>query len=115
MHWRSENREAQERELNLRLNKNLGEWDFDALANFDENLLKDVGFDPKELDFIFQLDADEKADAVPEVTEVGVMPGDLYNLGSHRLLCGDSTQHEAVNRLMDGNKADMVFTDPHLN
>ncbi len=45
----------EEKELNIRLNRNLGLWDFDALANFDEDLLKDIGFDSKELDRIFQL------------------------------------------------------------
>lgn len=45
-----------EKELNIRLNKNSGEWDFDLLANFDEELLKEVGFESKELDKIFQID-----------------------------------------------------------
>ena len=102
-----------EKELNLRLNRNLGEWDMDLLANFDEDMLKDVGFTSEELDKIFQLDMEPDADEVPEVRdEVGVKVGDLYQLGTHRLLCGDSTQKEAVERLMAGNKADMVFTDP---
>ena len=106
--------EERERELNLRLNKNLGEWDIGALANFDENMLKDVGFTSEELDKIFQLDMKSDPDSVPEVKdeEVGVRAGDLYQLGTHRLLCGDSTQKEAVERLMGGLKADMVFTDP---
>ncbi len=48
--------DEQERELNLRLNKNLGQWDLDALANFDEELLLDIGFTPEELDSIFDLE-----------------------------------------------------------
>jgi DNA modification methylase len=56
---------------------------------------------------------ESKADDVPEVVENPVIKlGDLIELGNHRLLCGDSTKDEDVNRLMDSKKADMVFTDP---
>jgi len=101
-----------ERELNIRLNKNLGSFDFDLLANFDEDLLKDIGFESKELDKIFQLEPDKDADEVPEVRETDVKLGDIYVLGTHRLMCGDATKREDVERLMNGQKADMVFTDP---
>lgn len=104
--------EHEERELNLRLNRNLGQWDMDALANFDEDMLKDVGFDSKELDKIFQLEDKPEADDVPEVRTTDIKRGDLFQLGKHRVLCGDSTQQADVERLMDGKKADMVFTDP---
>jgi DNA modification methylase len=104
----------QEKELNLRLNKNLGEWDFDLLADFDKDMLDDVGFDSSDLDQIFavELEPNEKDDVVQEVTEPICKPGDLWELGRHRLLCGDSTKVDDVERLMDGKKADMVFTDP---
>ena len=102
----------EEKELNLRLNKNLGAWDFDKLANFEEDFLKGVGFESEELDKIFQLDTDKDADAVPEVRETIIKRGDIFVLGQHRLMCGDATSREDVERLMDGQKADMVFTDP---
>lgn len=106
----------EEMELNIRLNKNLGEWNFDALANFDEDLLKAVGFDPKELDKIFQLDNKEDEDESSEPRpETSVKTGDLFILGNHRLLCGDSTKREDVIRLMGGVSADMVHTDPPYN
>ena len=55
-------------------------------------------------------------DAVPEVAETAVtVPGDVWLLGAHRLLCGDSTQLEAVEKVLDGGLADMVFTDPPYN
>ena len=103
----------EEKELNIRLNRNLGQWDFDALANFDEELLKDIGFESDELDRIFQLDTDPNADDVPKTrAETGIQRGDLYQLGQHRLLCGDSTDKGDVLRVMGGDRADMVFTDP---
>ena len=107
---------AKERELNLRLNKNLGQWDYDLLANFSEEELNKVGFESEELDKIFQLDAGEDdfdAEAeLEKIKEPTVKLGDLYQLGEHRLLCGDSTKKEDVEKLMGGDKADMVFTDP---
>ena len=104
-----------ERELNVRLNKNTGEWDMDNLANFfDMEELVDWGFDEGELIFeeeepIAGLTDD---DDVPEVEESICKAGDLWLLGDHRLLCGDATKKEDVEVLMDGSKADMVFTDP---
>jgi len=108
-----------EQELNLRLNKNLGEWDYDLLANFDEELLKDVGWESEELDKIFNLEATEDDfDAEAEykkIAEPKVKLGDLYQLGEHRLLCGDSTLKEDVEKLMGGEKAKLVFTSPPYN
>ena len=104
-----------ERELNVRLNRNTGEWDMDSLANFFEvDELVDWGFDEDELilpeeEVVAGLTED---DDVPEVEESICKEGDLWILGEHRLLCGDATKKEDVELLMDGNKADMVFTDP---
>ena len=104
-----------EKELNIRLNKNTGEWDYDALANyFDVGELTDWGFTDDELQFWAEepteglIDDDE----VPEVEEAITKTGDLWMLGDHKVLCGDATKKEDVERLMDGQKADMVFTDP---
>jgi len=104
----------QEQELNLRLNKNTGSWDYDILANFNEEVLLDVGFESEELDKFFGLDLEDKdPDEVPDLPkEPKAKLGDLYKLGNHRLLCGDATNEEDVARLMDGTKAHMVFTDP---
>ena len=104
-----------EKELNVRLNKNTGEWDMDNLANmFEMNDLIDWGFDEDELilpdlEPIAGLTDD---DDVPEVEESICKAGDLWLLGEHRLLCGDATKKEDMELLMDGNKADMVLTDP---
>ena len=105
--------EKEEKELNIRLNKNLGEWDFDALANnFNIDDLLEWGFDEKDL----KIDMPVEEDDVPEVQEEAVSRlGEVYQLGNHRLMCGDSTKIEDVEKLMDGQKADMVFTDPPYN
>ena len=108
------------KEANLRENKNLGEWDFDLLAeNFEPCELEMVGFSEEELKDIFQMDApgglggNGDPDAVPDPpAEPKAKLGDLYQLGRHRLLCGDSTKMEDVERLMGGEKADLFITDP---
>lgn len=107
--------EAEEKELNIRLNKNSGSFDFDLLSNFDEDFLKDIGFESKELDNIFELDPTPEDDDVPEVKTTDIKLGDMFQLGEHRLLCGDSTKREDVEKLMQGENADMVFTDPPYN
>ncbi len=106
-----------ERELNIRLNKNTGEWDFDQLANyFDNEDLIDWGFSEEELQVFDDLGGGEEGltdeDDIPEVEEPTTKLGDLWLLGEHRLLCGDATISTDVDRLMGGEKADMVFTDP---
>jgi len=109
---------AKEKELNIRLNKNVGEWDWDALANyFDVGELTEWGFTDDELQFYEDepteglIDDDE----IPEVEEAITKQGDLWLLGEHRLLCGDATRKADVEALMGGEKADMVFTDPPYN
>lgn len=103
--------EREQREYNLRSNKNTGEFDWDKLAEFDKDLLVDVGFDTKELDRMFQVDTSE--DDVPEVrSDPETKTGDLWRLGEHYLLCGDAAKRDDVERLMGGEKAEMCFTDP---
>jgi len=97
-------------------------WDLDKLKvevegleglDFDLDLL---GFDDDFLDGLLLPEPEEgltDEDSVPDVPDDPVtVEGDLWELGSHRLMCGDSTSIDAVDKLMAGNKADMVFTDP---
>lgn len=111
--------EAKEKELNLRLNRNLGDWDYELLAKFDESLLTDVGFGSEELDEIFDLTIDEPEtfDLEKELQKLGikkktVQKGDVYQLGDSRLMCGDSTVVEDFDKLMNGELSDMCMTDP---
>ena len=107
-----------EKELNLRLNKNQGEFDNDLLKEFDESLLKDIGWDSKELDKIFAGDGEDDFDGDKEAEKI-IKPtskqGEIYQLGRHTLMCGDSSKEEDVAKLMGGVQADMVFTDPPYN
>lgn len=87
--------------------ENLKELDFD---------LELTGFNVDELDDILGKNEEETEIVEDEVPEVPEEPkaklGDIYQLGNHRLMCGDSTKEEDVAKLMNGVKADMVFTDP---
>ncbi len=111
--------EAQERELNLRLNKNLGEWDYELLSRFDETLLSSIGFDSEDLDSIFDIEVDEpeqfdlqKELEKLDIASVEAKKGDIYQLGDSRLMVGDSTVEADMLALMNGEQADMVMTDP---
>lgn len=107
------------KEYNVRSNKNTGSWDDDLLASlFDEQELRDIGFTDLELGLLsFEDTSDKEDDVVPEIPEDPISKlGDLYEFpDGHRVLCGDSTKKEDVDRLMNGLKADMIFTDPPYN
>ena len=108
----SELTEEERRKFQIVDNIPFGNWDYDKLANeWDLEELQDWGIELPELEDI--IEPNEKDDEVPKPPkEPKSKLGDLYRLGNHRLLCGDATKKEDVERLMDGNKADMVFTDP---
>ena len=104
------------REYNIRSNKNLGEWDYDLLANFDEDMLLDAGFDSEDLDRMFNLDPPEDIDEVPEVPKKATSKlGELYQLGNHRLMCGDATNKKDIGLLMNNETAKLCFTSPPYN
>jgi DNA modification methylase len=96
----------------------LSEWDNEMLRQLSEEYDLTPWFEDDELlaEVLDAVEGKTDPDDVPEPpTEPITKPGDLWILGSHRLLCGDSTDVLAVERLMDGKKADMVFTDPPYN
>lgn len=108
-----------EQELNLRLNRNTGEFDWNLLAEFDQQLLDEVGFSDEELGQIFDLDDDspevfdlEKELAKLDIKTIEIEKGDIWQIGDNRLMCGDSTNTAHMLALMDGKRADMCLTDP---
>lgn len=107
-----------EKELNLRLNKNLGGFDWAMLNNFDNTLLSDIGFSSEELDNIFGIDErPEMFDLDKELKKINIdkieiQKEDVWQLGNNRLMCGDSTNATDFTKLMNNEKADMCLTDP---
>jgi DNA modification methylase len=106
--------EEQKHEFLIKDNVGFGEWDWDMLANeWDTEKLEDWGLDlPVDLSVAEELEAEEDDYEIPEEIKTDIILGDLFEIGEHRLLCGDSTDSDQVARLMNGEKADMVFTDP---
>lgn len=111
-----------EKELNLRLNRNVGRWDLEKLGDlFDTEFLLNVGFDDTDLSQIWddalaaEDDTFDVEAAVKEIKKPKAKPGDLYDLGGHRLLCGDSTDQKTVQRLVGKHRIDMLYCDPPYN
>jgi DNA modification methylase len=104
----------QKDEFIIKDNANFGEWDWDILVNeWDSVQLAEWGLDvwQNEDDKIAEIGLIED-DEIPEVKESKVKRGDIWKLGEHRVMCGDSTSSDDVAKLMNGEKADFVFTDP---
>jgi DNA modification methylase len=102
----------QQKEFIIKDNVGFGEWDWDVLANdWDAEKLTDWGLDIPNYEPLV-LDAEEDDFEVPETIQTDIVLGDLFEIGEHRLLCGDSTDSDQVAKLMNGREADMVFTDP---
>lgn len=118
---------TKEKALNIALNKISGEWNVELLKDLIDDLkesnfdIEFTGFDPPELDELFSelhnKDVKEDDFDVDEVLKEPAISrlGDLWLLGRHRLICGDSTAEETYKLLMDGKKANLTVTDPPYN
>jgi len=108
--------DEEKREFIIKDNIPYGEWDWDELANeYELEELEEWGMDVESKAF---LEPDEKDDQIPEIDEnepPKAKLGDIYLLGEHRVMCGDSTKVEDVEKLMNGQLADQVITDPPYN
>ena len=123
VHWVDLDEDS-EKALNIALNKISGEWNNDTLAELLADLeqsgqdLEDLGFDADELQKLIDMAAPKPdlmgdLDEIPEPpAEPITQPGDVWQMGDHRLMCGDSTKAEDVAKLMNGAKADLCFTSP---
>jgi DNA modification methylase len=104
--------EERRREFVIKDNVGFGEWDWQQLANdWDTEQLQDWGLDIPGFDAEV-IEAQEDDFEVPDEIKTDIVLGDLFEIGEHRLLCGDSTDSDAVAMLMDGKKADMAHNDP---
>jgi len=105
--------EQQKDEFIVKDNVGFGEWDWDILANeWDTDKLTDWGLDlPLDVS-VQELEAEEDNYEIPNEITTDIVLGDLFEIGEHRLLCGDSTDSDSVAKLMNGQKADMAHNDP---
>jgi len=103
--------EAKQREFIIKDNVGFGEWDWDDLANnWDAEELEAWGLDVP-VGFTEEPEAEEDDYVMPDEIQTDIVLGDLFEIGEHRLLCGDSTDSDAVAKLMDGQKCNLL-TDP---
>jgi site-specific DNA-methyltransferase (adenine-specific) len=108
--------EEQKAQFLIKDNVGFGEWNWDELqSDWDVEQLADWGLDiPSQ--FEVKAEAEEDDFDVPEGgIQTDIVLGDLFEIGEHRLLCGDSTDSDAVAKLLNGNKIDLLFTDPPYN
>jgi len=116
--WVKQAKDFSEDELNefiIKDNVGFGEWDWDDLANnWDTEKLEEWGLDIPDF-AIKELEAEEDDYEIPDEIKTDIVLGDLFEIGEHRLLCGDSTDSDQVAKLMNGNKADIAFTSPPYN
>lgn len=110
-----------EKELNLRLNRNTGEWDFSKLKSFDMGTLLNIGFDENDLSHIWDENLETEEDGfdvekeLAKITKPKTKLGDLYQLGAHRLICGDSTNPAVLKKLVGKDLVSMIYSDPVYN
>lgn len=104
--------EDKRREFTIKDNVGFGEWNWDNLANeWDAELLQDWGLDlPFDQTEVKEAEEDDYTE--PDQMQVDVVLGDLIEIGEHRLLCGDSTDSDQVAKLMNGERAELLFTSP---
>ena len=106
--------------IGLESNMNDGEWDFSKMKdNFEINTLLETGFNSSELSFMFDVplveDEFDEDKAIEEAKKTEIKNGDVYQLGDHKLMCGDSTNFEDVEKLMGEERATMIYSDPPYN
>lgn len=107
--------EEEKKQFIIKDNVGFGEWDWDILANeWDNEQLEAWGLDLPDWS-VSQLEAQEDDYEIPDEIKTDIVLGDLFEIGEHRLLCGDSTQTDTFEKLMQGEMADMVLTDPPYN
>ena len=108
--------DAQKDEFVIKDNVGFGDWNWEQLANeWDAEELTRWGLEIPGFDVDLELEAEEDEYEMPDELQTDIVLGDLFEIGEHRLLCGDSTDSDQVAKLMNGEKADMVFTDPPWN
>jgi len=110
-----------ERELVLRMNKNVGAWDMEILKEFDIELLMDVGFNDQDLTDVWDAQLETEDDnfvteqEIEKAKNTAIQSGDIFQLGNSKLICGDSTDVTIVQKLVGNERIDMIYCDPPYN
>lgn len=108
--------EEEQKEFIIKDNVGFGEWDWDMIANeWDIVQVEDWGLDIPDFGIKEELSAEEDDYEIPDEVKTDIVLGDLFEIGEHRLLCGDSTDSDALAKLMNGKKANLSFTSPPYN
>lgn len=108
--------EDEQKQFIIKDNVGFGEWDWEMLANeWEADLLEEWGLDLPDFSVTEEPTAEEDDYEMPDEVQTDIVLGDLFEIGEHRLLCGDSTDSDAVAKLMDGEKANLSFTSPPYN
>ncbi|MDD4931295.1 MAG: DNA modification methylase [Candidatus Colwellbacteria bacterium] len=113
--------DEERRRIGIESNINDGEWDFEKLKSFDFELLQFAGFDEKELVSFWDKESDTKDDGfdvdreIKKIKRPQTKPGDLIVMGGHKLLCGSSTDINAVKKLFGNDIATAIYSDPPFN
>jgi len=105
--------EAERKKVIVLDNMHRGDFDMDMLANEFEDALNELGFDELLPEDVAEVEEDDYTE--PDDLKTDIQLGDVYQLGNHRLMCGDSTKIENVEKLMNGEKAKCIFTSPPYN
>jgi len=107
--------------LNLTMNRVSGEWDWEMLKEFDIETLLDTGFDDSDLSSIWNENLEIEDDdyniekEIEKIKKTDIKSNDIFQLGRHFLICGDSTDANVVKKLMNKNKVNMIYCDPPFN
>ena len=118
------NRKLTEKEYEgylLRSNSNTGSWDYELLKAFDLDLLLDVGFDNVDLSGIWDIQLEVEDDGfdvekeIQKAQSTDIKEGDMFQLGNHSLVCGNSTDIKVIEKLMQGKKCQTIYCDPPYN
>ena len=108
--------EDEQRQFIIKDNVGFGEWDWDMIANeWEAEELEEWGLDVPDFGITEEPAAEEDDYEMPDEVQTDIVLGDLFEIGEHRLLCGDSTDSDQLAKLMDGKMADMCHTDPPYN
>jgi site-specific DNA-methyltransferase (adenine-specific) len=108
--------EEQQKEFIIKDNVGFGEWDWEIIANeWEAEQLDEWGLDVPDFAIHEEPEAEEDDYEIPDTVQTDIVLGDLFEIGEHRLLCGDSTQTDNFDKIMQGELADMCVTDPPYN